>query len=188
MELRARLGEDESPETEGLLETETERVSMINMFSNVFAKVINLPTLGVLSPEEALLAWLVSECKSEYFQELTTLVMQVPVCINSPESSAVANVLEIVKQTHTGSGYDNFGRLLCSLSFISCYLEMVLQSSERYLHLFASELAEFYLGHSRLWLRSRNTLYEKLREDFPASYAYFFLKQKWLKLITFSKK
>ncbi|AAC13792.1 apoptosis regulator BALF1 [Equid gammaherpesvirus 2] len=173
-------------EMDRVLENEAQKLSLTNLLKNVFAQTLDMKPEGVLTTEEALLAWLVDECKKEYLHQLIELVMQVPVSVEAPTTSAINNSLGIIRQTH-GQGEDNFGRLLCSLSFASCFLELVLQSDERCLSVFASELAKFYVESQNLWLAYSGGLSAGLRERFPRSWLYFALKQKWLRFIYFFK-
>lgn len=168
------------------LNMETQTPILTKMFFNVLTASMNIEQAYVLSPEEALLTWLVKESKKDYFQDLCELVVQVPIGVYSTNDSLVDNVIEIVYDTHN-SGEDSFGKLLAVLSFVSCYIEIILNSGEVFIWKLAKKLAGFYTEQRGPWLQSIGGIHKGLKTKFPFSWKFFFLKQKWLNVFRFHK-
>nr|BEG23076.1 homolog of EHV2 E4 apoptosis regulator BALF1 [Macronycteris gammaherpesvirus 1] len=156
--------------------------SLAKTFYNVLSATLGeATTQSVLTTEEALLTWLVCESKKDYFHDLCCLVTQVPIWIDVTEDAMIDNVLEIVYETHY-KGADSFGKLLAVLSFVSCYIEFLLNTMKPSVRWkFAKRLASFYLNQRGDWLMSIGGLNRGIKERFPHYWQYFHLKQKWLR-------
>ncbi|BBB06454.1 Bcl-2 [Rhinolophus gammaherpesvirus 1] len=175
-------GSDEN----GALDMDLQRFELTRIFFNVLTASLDMRKRCVLTTEEALLTWLVSSSKKDYFCDLCELVDGVPSGIYSSQDFMIDNVLEIVYETHN-HGPDNFGKMMAVLSFVSCYIEMILNSGEMFRWKFALKLAKFYTEERGDWLKSIGGVCKGLKRTFPHSWRYFYIKQKWLQFISMNR-
>ncbi|AMA67365.1 apoptosis regulator BALF1 [Vespertilionid gammaherpesvirus 1] len=162
-----------------------ETVKMTEFIYNVLTSSMIKKHGLKLETEEALLSWLVTETRKDYFMELCYMVHKVPVFGQNHDESVIRYIIEMVNNSI--SHVEQVSKLISLLCLTASYIDFICGNSESVRRRLAEQIALIYTTERSVWLATVSELPKCLKRLFPVCWNYFALKQKWVKLISFHK-